>query len=122
MMDNTASNATNLDGDIFGGSGGGQAPDTSHTDTEETSNGEELLEGLNEARTKRKGGNDEEINDQRPLSTKSVRDETENDLRMGVRGIRGKQVNSYGSGGTKQQGGSDGHRLFREGISGKRDE
>lgn len=88
MMYNTASNTTDLDGDIFEGSGGGQAPDTSHTDTEETSNREELLEGLSEARTKREGRNDEEINNQRPLSTKSVRDETEDDLRRGVRGIR----------------------------------
>jgi hypothetical protein len=80
LLEDTASKTTSLDRDVFEGGGGGQTPDTSHADTEETSYGEELLERLNEAGAEGEDGDEEEIGDQRPLSAKSVREETEDDL------------------------------------------
>ena len=50
------------------------------------------MEGLNEAGNKRENRNDEEVNDQWPLSTISVGEKTEDNLRRGgVRGIGGRQ-------------------------------
>lgn len=49
LLQDTAGNTTSFDGEVLEGGGGGETPDTTHTDTEETSKGEELREGLDEA-------------------------------------------------------------------------
>jgi len=88
LLHESASETTRLNREVFEGRGGGQAPDTSHADPEKTPDDEELSEGLNEAATKGKNRDDEEVDDQWPLSAKSVGDETKDDLwRGGVRGV-----------------------------------
>jgi hypothetical protein len=85
LLHEAAGKTTSLDGEVLEGGGGSQTPDTSHADTEETSDGEELLEGLNEARAEGEDSDDEEVGDQGPLATISIRDETKDDLGREVR-------------------------------------
>ena len=75
LLDDTTTNTTGFNGDAFEGGGSSQTPDTPHADTEETSRGEKLWEGLNETRAEGEDGDDEEIGDQWPLSPKSVGNE-----------------------------------------------
>ena len=80
LLHDTAGKTTSLDREVLEGGGGGQAPDASHTDTEETSDSEELMEGLNVTGTEGEDGNYEKVADQRPLPAKSIGEETEGDL------------------------------------------
>ena len=61
LLHDTAGKTTSLDGEVLEGGGGSETPDASHADTEETSDGEELLEGLNETRAEGEDGDEEEI-------------------------------------------------------------
>ena len=63
LLHNTASETTSLDREVLKGGRGGQTPDPSHADTEKTSDGEELMESLDEARAKGENGDDKEIAD-----------------------------------------------------------
>ena len=63
LLHNTAGETTSLDREVLKGSRGGQPPYTSHADTEKTSDGEELMEGLNKTRAKGENGDDKEIAD-----------------------------------------------------------
>lgn len=76
LLHNSAGKATSLDREVLKGRGRGQSPDTSHTDTEKTSDGEELVEGLDEAAAKGERRNKEEVGDQWPLPTKPIRNKT----------------------------------------------
>ena len=80
LLHDSAGKTTSLDREVFKGRGRGQSPDTSHTDTEKTSNGEELMEGLDEAAAEGERGNKEEVGDQWPLPTKSIRNKTKGNL------------------------------------------
>ena len=80
LLHDAAGKTTSLDREVLEGGCGSETPDTAHTDTEETSDGEELLVGLNETRAEREDGDEEEIADQGPLAAISIRDETEDDL------------------------------------------
>ena len=85
LLHDAAGKTTSLDREVLEGGGGSHTPDTAHADTEETPDGEELLEGLNETRTEGKDGDEEEIADQGPLAAISIRDETKDDLGNEVR-------------------------------------
>ena len=62
-MQDTAGETTSFDGKILEGGGGGETPNTAHTDTEETSKGEELIESLDEAGAEGEDGDQEEVTD-----------------------------------------------------------
>ena len=83
LLHDAAGKATSLYGEVLEGGCGSEAPDTSHADAEETSDGEELLEGLDEAGAEGEDGDEEEIADQGPLAAISIRDETEDDSAHG---------------------------------------
>ena len=83
LLHNTAGETTSLDREILEGGRRGQTPDPSHADTEKTSDGEELMECLNEAGAEGEDRDDKEIGDQRPFPAKSIRDETKGDLEVG---------------------------------------
>ena len=91
LLHNSASKTASLDRKVFKGRGRSQTPDTSHTNAEKSSNGEELVKGLNEATAQGERRDEEEIGDQRPLSTKPIRNEAEDNLLRGwVRDLNGK--------------------------------
>ena len=72
------------------------------------------MEGSNEAAAEGEARDEEEIEDQGPFSTETIRNETKSDLRQ--RGIRrtdwGKgDAAAYSANGTEQQGEGDGRSL-----------
>ena len=80
LLHDPATKTTSLYGEVLKRRSGGQTPNTSHTDTEKTTDGEKLVEGLNEAATKGERRDEEEIGNQWPFSTKPIRDETKYNL------------------------------------------
>ena len=83
LLHHTAGNTTGLDGKVLEGSGGGETPDTSHADTEETSESKELGEGLDETGAEGEDRDKEEVSDQRPFSAVAIGEETKDDLWTG---------------------------------------
>ena len=81
---------------------------------------------MNETRAEGKAGDDEEIDNQWPLSSESVRDETKDDLCQRVVSSRvedKREIDTHGASGTEQQREGDGCCLVRrEAKSGKRNE
>ena len=66
------------------------------------------MEGLNEAGTEGEDGDDEEIDNQGPFATVSIRDETEDDLKSAKRRRRSDGgIDTYGTSGAEQQGEGD---------------
>lgn len=63
LLHNPASKTAGLDRKVFEGGSGGQTPDTSHANTEKSSDCEELVIGFNEAATQGERADEEEISD-----------------------------------------------------------
>lgn len=80
LLHYTAGETTSLDRKVLEGSGGGETPDTPHADAEETTESKELGECLDETGTEGEDGDEEEVADQRPFSTVTIGEETEDDL------------------------------------------
>lgn len=72
LLENTASNTTGFDGKILKGSGCGEAPNTTHANTKEGADCEELAESLDEASTELENGDEEEVSYKRPSSAETV--------------------------------------------------
>ena len=85
LLEDAAGKTTSLYREVFEGGCGGQTPDASHADTEETPDGEELLERMDETGAEGEDSDDEKIDDQGPFAPEAVRDETEDDLRPQIR-------------------------------------
>lgn len=64
---------------VLQGSGSTHTPDTTHTDTKETSNSQEARVVGDETSSEGQDGNDEQVSYHWPLSTKSIREETKED-------------------------------------------
>ena len=92
LLEDARRETTRLDGQVFESGGGGQAPDTTHGDTKEGADGEELLEGLDEARAELGDADEEEVDDERPFAAVAIGDDTENDLRERDVSLRGRDA------------------------------
>lgn len=68
-------------------------PNSTHCNAEKGSEGKELCIGLDEAGTKREGSDEHEVDNEGPLTTVSIRNDTEND------GTDGTEEESEGDGG-----------------------
>jgi len=79
LLHYTAGDTTSLDRKVLEGTGGGKTPDTSHADAEETTESKELGKGVDETGTEGEDGDEEEVADQRPFSTVTIGEETEDD-------------------------------------------
>ena len=84
LLEDAGREAAYFDRQVFERGGGGEAPYAAHADAEEGADGEELLECLDEAGTQLDEGDDEEVGDEGPFATVTVRDDTEDDLRGGA--------------------------------------
>ena len=80
LLEDSTSKTTSFDGKVFESSSGSQPPDTSHADTEKTSDGKEFVEGLSEAASEGERGDEEKVGNQGPLSSVSIGNETKDDL------------------------------------------
>jgi hypothetical protein len=80
LLQYTRSKPTCFDGEILERCGRGQAPNTSHGNTEEGPHGKELMEGLDEASTQLNRGAKEEICYKWPLPAIAIGQDPEEDL------------------------------------------
>ena len=80
LLEDARRETTGFDGQVFERRGRSKAPDTTHGYAEERADSEELLECLDEAGTQLDEGDDEEVGDEGPFATVTVRDDTEDDL------------------------------------------
>ena len=71
---------TGLGGEIFECGRGGQTPDTTHRDAEQCPHREELMERLDKAGSELNDRTKEEICYKRPLPSKAIGEDTEDDL------------------------------------------
>ena len=86
LLENTGRETARLYRQVFKRGRGGQTPDTAHSDTEERTNGKELLEGLDETRAKLDGGDDDEVEDEGPFTPVAIGDDAKDDLWTGDAG------------------------------------
>ena len=79
LLQDTRPKPTRLDGKVLEGGGCCQTPNATHADTEEGPDAEEGLVGVDEAGAQLEHGDDDEVDDERPLATETVRDDTKQD-------------------------------------------
>lgn len=92
LLEDARREATDLDGQVFERSGCCETPDTTHRNTEEGAEGEELLESLDKARAELKDGDQDQVGDEWPFATVPVRDDTEDDLYRAQHAISSEHV------------------------------
>lgn len=80
LLDDTGAETAQLDGEVLERGGGGETPDTSHRDTEQGTDGEELGVRLHEARCDLDRAAEEQVNHKWPFATKAVRERSKDDL------------------------------------------
>jgi len=69
-----------FNGEVFEGGGGGKTPDSTHADTEERAQGEELVEILYETCTELEDADEDEVEDERPFTAVAIRYDAKYDL------------------------------------------
>jgi len=80
LLKNTRSQTTGFNWEILKSSRCSQTPDTTHSNTEEGANCEELREGIDETSPEFKQGDDDEVEYKRPFSAVSVGEDAEYNL------------------------------------------
>ena len=81
--------STSLSGHVLEGERSRLSPNPSHSDTKERSDSEELLERLTETCSEGEGGDEQEVENERPLSTVGVAGESKDDGTLDKRLVRG---------------------------------
>jgi len=95
LLKNTRSQTTGFNWEILKSSGCGQTPDTTHSDTEEGANGEELREGTDKTNPEFKQGDDNKVEYERPFSAVSVGENAEYNL-SGAKSDIGHDTRGHG--------------------------